>query len=244
MRAASIAAQRLWHGNEAAAGFFSLVAQELSPASSQKSAPQPRPLWLTGATASRLTRLGLGSRSAAAPTIPAKASTRRSPIFCQTLLPAGAVRSGVASLAVIAEGIVAGSPILLSVTACRVPLGLIEIASAILILAKTSAVLLSHPRTILLIEVRLVGAARLLTITLGRISPVVLELRLIKLLVEIRGSKVGVAGVAVEIVGSVVVGINVVAVDVGGVDVVAVDVSGIDVIDVTVVVVISIDEGV
>ena len=186
----------------------------------------------------------MGSRSAAAPTIPAKASTRWSSIFCQTLLPAGAVRSGVASLAVIAEGIVAGSPIrLLSVTACRVPLGLIEIA-AVLILAKTSAVLLIHPRTILLIEVRLVGAARLLTITLGRISPVVLELRLIKLLVEIRGSKVGVAGVAVEIVGSVVVGINVVAVDVGGVDVVAVDVSGIDVIDVTVVVVISIDEGV
>jgi hypothetical protein len=177
----------------------------------------------------------LGSRSAAAPTIPAKASTRWSPIFCQTLLPAGAVRSGVASLAVIAEGIVAGSPIrLLSVTACRVPLGLIEIASAILILAKTGAVLLIHPRTILLIEVRLVGAARLLTITLGRISPVVLELRLIKLLVEIRGSKVGVAGVAVEIVGSVVVGINVVAVDV----------SGIDVIDVTVVVVIAIDESV
>jgi hypothetical protein len=121
---------------------------------------------------------------------------------------------------------------------------LIEIASAILILAKTSAVLLIHPRTILLIEIRLVGAARLLTITFGRISPVVLELGLIKLLVEIRGSKVGVAGVAVEIVGSVVVGINVVAVDVGGIDVVPVDVSGIDVIDVAVVVVIAIDESV
>ena len=181
------------------------------------------------------------------PTIPANASARRRPIFCQTLLPAGAVGPGVASLAVIAEGIVAGSLIrLLSVTTCRVPLGLTEIASAILILVKTSAVLLIHPRTILLIEVRLIearliGATRLLTITLGQIFPAVLELGLIKLLVEIRGSEVGVAGVAVEIVGAVVVRTNVVAVDVGGINVVPVDVSGIDV---AVVVVIAIDESV
>lgn len=191
---------------------------------------------MPGAT---LTRLRLWSRTAA--TISAAASTRRGPIFCQTLLPAGAVGPGVASRAVVAEGVAAGASIrLLSVTACRVPLGLIEIAGTVLILIKTTAVLLIRSRPVLLIEVRLIGAAWLLTVVLGLSPPVVLKLGLIVFLVEFRGTKVGVSGVAIEIVSAVVVVVDVVAIDVGGIDVVPID-GGVDV---AVVIVIAIDESV
>ena len=217
--------------------------------------------------AASLARLGLRSRTSATATIPTTttgwgpipSSTSLRPISSQTLLPAGAVGPGVTSLAVVAKGTVAGASIrLLSVAACGVPLGLIAISRTALILAGTWSVLLIHSRTVLLIEVRLIPAAGLLTVVLSEVSAVivlgliptiVLVLRLIAVLIEFRLSEAGVAAGVIEVVRAVIVDVvavdvvHIVAIDV--IDVVTVhviDVGGIDVI--AVVIVIAVDEGV
>lgn len=201
--------------------------------------------------AASLARLGLRSRTSATATIPTTTTgwgpipspTSLRPISSQTLLPAGAVGPGVTSLAVIAKGTVAGASIrLLSVAACGVPLGLIATSRMALILAGTWSVLLIHSRTVLLIEVSLIGAAGLLTVVLSQVSAVivlgliptiVLVLRLIAVLIEFRLSEVGVAAVVIEVVRAVIVDVVTVhVIDVGGVDVIAV------------VIVIAVDEGV
>ena len=188
-----------------------------------------------------------GSRGA----ISAKVSTLRLPILSQTLLSASAVGSRIASLAVIAEGAAAGSPIrLLSVAAGRVALRLIEIIGTVLTLIQACAILLIqvppilliHRSAVLLIESWLIRVTQLLTIVLRQIVSVVLELRLIVFLIEFWGREVGVARVGIEIVGAIIVAVNVVPIDVIAVDIGSVDIVAIDVVPV--VVVVAIDEGI
>jgi hypothetical protein len=170
------------------------------------------------------------------------AEARRSPIPCQTLLPAGAIGAGVTSLAVIAEGTAGiASRGLLSVAARRVPLYLAQVAGTILILAKSAAVLLIHSRPILLIQARLMGGAWLQPIVLRQVLPAILILGLIKLLVEMRSAEVSAASIAVEIISAVIVRVDGITVEI-----VAIDVGGIDVVHVhvAVVIVIAIDESI
>ena len=101
-------------------------------------------------TASRLTaasavsaRLRLRARTST--TIPAEIPTGRRPILCQALLPAGAIRPGISTGAVVAKGAVAVAAIcLLSITARRLALGLIQIIGTALILIEIRTVLLIH----------------------------------------------------------------------------------------------------
>lgn len=212
-----------------------------------------------------LARLRLRPRSAApAATIPASAgslgtasSARLPAISLETLLSTCTVGASIASLTVVAKGTVAGAPArLLSVAARSISLRLIGISGTVLILARARTVglicartiLLVRSRTILLvrsgpvllIEIRLISAVILgkvsAIIVLSLIAPVVLVLGLITVLIEFRLGKVGVAGVAIEVIRAVVV----VAVDIR-IDVIAIDV-GIHVV--AVVVVIAVDEGV
>lgn len=179
------------------------------------------------------------------------------PISLQALLPAGAVGPGVASLAVIAKRVVARSATrLLTIAACGVSLLRLIIAGTVLGQVRSAAVwLIRSPRTIrlvrtgaiLVVEVRLVAASRLV-IVLSEVAAIVLKLLLIAILVELGLGEVGVAGVAVEVVRAVII----VAVDVIniGVDVIAVVIViaiyvvdvGIDVV--AVVIVIAVDEGI
>lgn len=217
--------------------------------------------------------LRLRPRTASTAAIPASclgpippACGRLRAIPLETLLSAGTVRPGVATRAVIAKGTVAGASIrLLSISSRCVPLGLTATAGTALILAgarsilliRSGAVLLIRPRPILLIRSRailLITGPGSLTVILGQIptailclvSPIVLKLRRVVFLIELRRGVVGVSPVVVEVICAIV---DVVAVDVtnivsiDAVNVVAVDVvdvSGIDVIPV--VVVIAVDE--
>ncbi len=188
------------------------------------------------------------------------------PISLQALLPAGAVGPGVASLAVIAKRVVARSATrLLTIAACSVSLLRLIIGGTVLGQVRSAAVWLTRsprtirlvrgPRTIrlvrtgaiLVVEVRLVAASRLV-IVLSEVAAIVLKLLLIAILVEFWLGEVGVEGVAVEFFREIII----VAVDVIniGVDVIAVVIViaiyvvdvGIDVV--AVVIVIAVDEGV
>jgi hypothetical protein len=82
----------------------------------------------------------------------------------QAFLSAGAVGPGIAAGAVVAESAtVVASACLLAVTSRRLALGLIQIVGTALILIETCAVLL--------IEVWVVGASKLLPTILPKISP-------------------------------------------------------------------------
>ena len=128
-----------------------------------------------------------------AATIWCAASTTSS---CQTLLPTRAIGTGVAALAVIAERALAGiRSRLLSITALRLSLVLVEIAATGLVLICSYAVLLGPASPVLLIEVGLVSACALLSqisLTARALLPhtclrgLVSILGLIELLVEMR----------------------------------------------------------
>lgn len=170
----------------------------------------------------------------------------------QTLAAARTVAAGIPALAIVAEralaGVLAGR---LSVAASGLALSLIHVIGPILILVGAWA--------ILLIEIGLLAASLrtiellatvLRTVVWRRVRAIVLVLRLIVFLVEIRRGEIVVRGI-VEIVGAVIV-VRVVAIDVVGVDVVAVhvvdvhivaiDVGLIVVAYVSVVVVVAVDE--
>jgi hypothetical protein len=94
------------------------------------------------------------------------------------LLPAGAVGSGIATRAVIAESAIGVAAIcLLPIPPRRVALSLIQIIGAVLILIEIRTVLLIHARPVLLIEVGLGGSVG--TAALSQISPVVFVFRLL-----------------------------------------------------------------
>jgi hypothetical protein len=209
--------------------------------------------------------LRLRPRTASTAAIPASclgpippACGRLRAIPLETLLSAGTVRPGVATRAVIAKGTVAGASIrLLSISSRCVPLGLTATAGTALILAGARSILLIRSGPVLLIRPRpilLITGPGSLTVILGQIptailclvSPIVLKLRRVVFLIELRRGVVGVAPVVVEVICAIVYVVavdvtNIVSID--AVNVVAVDVvdvSGIDVIPV--VVVIAVDE--
>ena len=159
----------------------------------------------------------------------------------KTLLAAGAIDPGVATLAIVAECTAACAAIgLFTIAALRLPLILIEIVRTGLVPVRRRLVLLpigSCPvlllivsGSILLAKVGLVAAALLCQITLTLIP----KLLLIVLLVELR---CGVA--AVEVVRAIVkvVAVNITGVEVVSVDVVSVNIVSIDVIAIDIVVV-------
>jgi hypothetical protein len=187
-------------------------------------------------------------------------------------LPAGAVCPSIASRAVVAERAGIGSTArLLSISAGRVTLRLVEIAGATVLVFSCSGCLLVQSRLTRgwLIQPRLIGAClihfwligrtQLLAIVLRWVRLVVSKLRLIVFLIEVRSGDVVVARGVVEIVGAIipiqvvavnVIRVDVIAIDIVRVDVVAVDVIRIDVIAVNVVVVgvviivVAVDEGI
>ena len=172
-------------------------------------------------------------------------------------MSAGAVRSGIASCAVVAECAGVGSATgLLSVSAGRVALRLVEIAAAAVrgFPCAGGWLIQSSLTGGRLIRSGLVGSAQLLAIVLGQILLIVPKLRLIVFLIEVRSGHVVIARSVVEIVGAIVaiqvvavgvVRVDVVAIDIVAVDVIRVDVIAVDVVDVVVaVIVIAIYEGV
>ena len=171
-------------------------------------------------------------------------------------MPAGAVRTSVASRAVVAEGASVGSAAgLLSVSAGRVALRLVEVAAAAILGVPCAGGRLIQSPLIggRLIHPWLIRRTRLLAIVLPKIGLVVSKLRLIVFLIEVRRAA-AVPGRIVEIVGAIiavdVVAVNVVRVDVVAIDVVTVDVICVDIVAVDVVVVgvavivVAVDEGV
>ncbi len=183
-------------------------------------------------------------------------------------MPTGAVRSRIAPCAVVAQCASVGSAAgLLSISAGRVALRLVQvIAAAILVLYSSGGLLVQSsltcgrliwpclPSAARLIRSGLGGSAQLLSIVLGQILLIVAKLRLIVFLIEVRSGHVIVTRRIVEVVDAIVaiqvVTIDVVRVDVIAVDIIAIDVVRIDVIPIdivavyVVVVVVAVDEGV
>jgi hypothetical protein len=168
--------------------------------------PCNQPASSAASAATTTTTASLGPRSSA-PTA----------ISAQALLSAGAVGAGIATLPVVAEGALAGAPAgFLAVTALRRPGILIDAIGPALVLVKAFPAL---------IEVGLSATSALLPV-LSQISLVVVSiLRLIVLLVELRGSVV-----AIEVVGPVAIVAVIIPVDVIGVEIVPVNVIGIDIV--------------
>ena len=177
-------------------------------------------------------------------------------------MPAGAVCPSIASRAVVAERAGIGSTArLLSISAGRVTLRLVEIAGATVLVFSCSGCLLVQSRLTRgwLIQPRLIGAClihfwligrtQLLAIVLRWVRLVVSKLRLIVFLIEVRSGDVVVARGVVEIVGAIipiqVVAVNVIRVDVIAIDIVRVDVIAVNVVVVgVVIIVVAVDEGI
>jgi hypothetical protein len=156
----------------------------------------------------------------------------------QTLLAARAVGAGISTLAIVAEcAITIAAAGLVSISALRLPLVLIQIAGTRLVLTGAWPVLIG-PGSVLLIKVGLRAATLLRQIVRVRIS----ELRLIVLLAEVWRGEVVRPVVDVRIIAVEVVPVNVVRVDVVAVEVIAIDI--VEVRIVAVVIVVPVHKGV
>ena len=141
---------------------------------------------------------------------------RRRGFWLKALLATGAVHPGVPSWAVVAEGAaVIPSILLLPKSACRLVLGLIQVAGTALILIEPCPILLvegglaGRADPIALRQILAIALCDVLAIALSKILAIagVVELRLIVFLVEIRRVDVVIAGGVIEVVRVVVVGI-------------------------------------
>lgn len=197
--------------------------------------------------------------SASASTSGACSSTSGGTSF-KALLAAGAVGARVAALVVVAQGAVARiAARLITVTALRLALILIQAAGSTLVLIKSPcARLVCLDATPVLAEPGLICATLLRRIAQLLLVPVLVELGLIARLVEpwlrrrieVVGPVIHVVAIEIVVVDVIsidvipvdVISINVICIDIVAVNIVAVDVIRIDVI--AVVIVISIHKGI